>query len=98
MKLELQALRLGWALFPYIVSGVVFWKLIEHIQPSTVLEHGFELTVAGTIAIFWFIFAYIGAWRLWHRLHGSEFDEERHLQALARAKGLVLTKRHDDLR
>jgi hypothetical protein len=30
MKLEHQAIQLGWTCFPYIVSGVVFWRLIEH--------------------------------------------------------------------
>ena len=98
MKLEQQATRFAWGLFPYIVSIVVFWKLIQNITPSTVLEHGFEMTLAGTIAIFWLIFAYIGAWRLWHRWHGSEFDEEQHVQALARTRGLVMIKPHDDLR
>jgi hypothetical protein len=98
MKLELQAIRFGWALFPYIVSAVVFWKLIERITPSTVLDHGFELTVAGTIFIFWLIFAFIGCLRWWCRFRGSELDEDQYVQSLARVRGLVLTKPHDDLR
>lgn len=83
MKLEHRATKIGWALFPYIVSIVVFWKLIEHVQPNTVLDHGLELTVAGTILIFWLIFAHIGCLRLWSRLRGSELDEEQYIQGLA---------------
>ena len=51
MKLERQATKFGWTIFPYVVSGMVFWKLIEPITPSNVLDHGFQLTVAGTIRI-----------------------------------------------
>jgi hypothetical protein len=98
MKLELQAIKFVWALFPYIVSSVVFWKLIEPITPSNVLDHGLELTVAGTILMFWLIFAYIGCLRFCCRLRGFDLDEERHIQSLARARGLVLTQRHEDLR
>lgn len=96
MKLEQQAFRFGWTVFPYIVSIVVFWKLIEPITPSNVLDHGFELTVAGTILIFWLIFAFIGCLRLSCRLRGSELDEEQYIHSLARVRGLVLAKRFED--
>ena len=98
MKLEHQAAKFGWALFPYIVSIVVFWKLIEPITPSNVLDHGLELTVAGTIFIFWLIFAYIGCLRWWCRFRGSELDEEQYIQSLARVRGLVWSQRHEDVR
>jgi hypothetical protein len=98
MKLELQAIRFGWALFPYIVSGVVFLKLIEPITPSNVLDHGLELTVAGTIVIFWLIFAFIGCLRLWCRFRGADLDEEQYIYSLARVRGLVLAQHFEDSR
>jgi hypothetical protein len=98
MKLEHQAIQLGWTCFPYIVSGVVFWRLIEHVQPNTVLDHGLELTVAGTILIFWLIFAYIGCLRLCSRLRDFDLNEEQHIQSLARVRGLIWSQPHEDLR
>jgi hypothetical protein len=98
MKLEQQASRFGWTVFPYIVSIVVFLKLIEPITPNNVLDHGLELTVAGTILIFWLIFAFIGCLKLWCRFRGSELDEEQYIDSLARVRGLVLAKRFEDLK
>ncbi len=96
MNLERQATLFGWTIFPYIVSGMVFWKLIEPITPSNVLDHGLQLTVAGTILIFWLIFAFIGCLRFWCRLRGSELDEEDYIHSLARVRGLVLAQRFED--
>jgi hypothetical protein len=96
MKLEQQATLFGWTIFPYVVSGMVFWKLIEPITPSNVLDHGFQLTVAGTILIFWLIFAFIGCLRLWCRFRGSELHEEQYIHSLARVRGLVLAQRFED--
>jgi hypothetical protein len=96
MKLEHQATRFGWSCFPYLVSIVVFWKLIEPITPNNVLDHGLELTVAGTILIFWLVFAFIGCLRCWCRLRGAELDEEEYIHSLARVRGLVLAQRFED--
>ncbi len=98
MNLERQALRFGWTVFPYIVSIVVFWKLIEPITPNNLLDHGLELTVAGTILIFWLIFAFIAGLKLWCRFRGAELDEDEYIHSLARVRGLVLTQGHEEIR